>query len=726
MRSPEAIVAIIWERITIDQRFQLFNLSTGSGTHRPAFLPHPRVGRGSLAARQMSYCTNPHCQKPENLDRATVCNNCESNLLLKGRYRVFHTLGQSLGGRTFLAVDEDQPSAPRCVIQQFCATAVTDGSTQLNRTFRGSTSVLDELGKHPQIPKLLASFEVEGCQYLVQEYIPGLNLADRLSEKGVLKEIQIWYLLSELLPVLQLVHDSQLIHQDIKPSNIIHRKTPQTSAALAQKEPLHSWDEQSGLVLVDFAAAIPANRGPLNTVTGSAEYAAPEQIKGKAIKSSDIYSLGVTCIHLLTGMSPFDLFDIKADSWAWRDYLKVPVSGRLGRILDKMVQKEPSKRYGSIEPILKEMKYGPTPIDVIVSKPTWTFAMWGGAAVALLSIVVGSRLPSPPSPAFTSVEPVSSIPKIRFNPPPMQDLSRQASQSGPAVRILADQDKNPVWAVAVTPNGRVVSGNGDGTIHLLHQRDGKILKVFGGHLGPVWSVDVSRDGKTIASGGADGTIKLWNMYSGKLIRTLNAQKDGVFSVVFSPDGQALASVGKDKTLKLWQVEGGAELKTLNGVVDEVSSVAFSPDKETLFAGNTDGTIKMWNWKTGNFQAILTGHVDAVSALAISPDGTILGSGGWDNTVRIWDVRTNHGPQPSGDVTFTGHDDPIQSLAFSPDGETLASGDLTGTIKLWRMDGGETGTLKGHSTLVDLAFNPLDKTLISGSYDDTIKVWRLSP
>lgn len=678
----------------------------------------------------MSYCINPHCQNPQNLDRATVCTSCESNLLLKGRYRVLHTLGQSLGCRTFLAVDEDQPSAPRCVIQQFSGPqqSVTDGSTQLNRTFRGSTSVLDELGKHPQIPKLLASFEVEGCHYLVQEYIPGLNLADRLSEKGVLKEIQIWYLLSELLPVLELIHDSQLIHQDIKPSNIIHRKVPQTSAALAQKEHPHTWDEQSGLVLVDFGAAIPANRGAhkTETVTGSAEYAAPEQIKGQAIKSSDIYSLGVTCIHLLTGMSPFDLFDIKADSWAWRHYLKVPVSARLGRILDKMVQKEPSKRYRSTEAILTDMKYGPTPIDVIASKPTWTLAMWGGAAVALLSIVVGSRLPSPPSPAFTSVEPASSVPKIRFNPPPMKDLSSKASQSRPAVRTLADQDKNPVWAVAVTPKGRVVSGNDDGTIHLLRQRDGKILKVLGGHLGPVWSVAVSRDGRTIASGGADGTIKLWNFYSGQLIRTLDGHKDGVFSVVFSPDGQALASVGKDKTLKLWQVEGGAELKTLNGVVDEVSSVVFSPNEETLFAGNADGTIKMWNWKTGDFQAILTGHVDGVSALAISPDGTILGSGGWDNTVRIWDVRTNHGPQPSGDVTFRGHDDPIQSLAFSPDGETLASGDLTGTIKLWRMEGGEPGTLKGHSTRVDLAFNPQDKTLISGSFDDTIKVWRLSP
>lgn len=657
-------------------------------------------------------------------------------MLLKGRYRVFHTLGQSLSCRTFLAADEDRPSQPRCVIQQFCgASSVTDGPHQLNRTFLGSAERLEELGKHPQIPKLLAFFELEGCQYLVQEYIEGRNLADRLSEKGVLKEIHIWYLLSELLPVLQFVHDNQLIHRDIKPSNIIHRKSPQASPALAVQEHLHSVSGEGGrgLVLVDFGAAIPANSGPLKTETaiGSAEYAAPEQIKGQPIKSSDIYSLGVTCIHLLTGMSPFDLFDIKADSWAWRHYLKVPVSARLGRILDKMVQREPSKRYRSTEAILTDMKYGPAPVDVILSKPKWNLVMWGATTVALLSGVLGIRVPSPAPQAFTSSEPVSSIPEIRFNPPPMQHFRGEASLSGPAVRTLAARDKNPVWGVAVAPNGRViVSGNNDGTIHLLHRRHGKLLKVLAGHLGPVWSVAVSPDGRTIASGGVDGTIKLWNFYSGKLIRTLDGHQDGVFSVVFSPDSHTVASVGKDKTLKLWEVESGAELETLKRVFDEVQSVAFSPDRQTLAIGSSDGKINLWNWQTGELKETLWGHSEAVWSLAISPDGQTLASGSWDKTVKLWDISANNqSRQPNGSLlrTLIGHSDKVKSLAFSPDGDKLASADLSGTIKLWRMGSGEmAGTLKGHSTWVELAFNPQDKTLISGSFDDTIKVWRLSP
>ncbi|MCU0546650.1 MAG: serine/threonine protein kinase [Oscillatoriaceae cyanobacterium Prado104] len=699
----------------------------------------------------MTYCINPHCQNPQNLDRATVCQSCNSNLLLKNRYRVFHTLGQSLACRTFLAVDEDQPSQPRCVIQQFLGLEViTDGQKQLNRTFRCSAKALDELGKHPQIPQLLASFELDGCQYLVQEYIEGRNLTEHLSEKGVCKELHIWFLLGELLPVLQFVHDSGIIHGDIKPANIIHRKPPKTgtdNVCSLQAE------GSRGLALVDFGSAVPANSGPLktDTVSGSAEYAAPEQIKGKAIPSSDIYSLGVTCIHLLTGMSPFDLFDIKAESWAWQDYLKVPVSARLRRILDKMVQREPSKRYRTAEAILQDMKYSPAAVDVILSKPQWTLGAWAGAVVALVSLVLGSRLPSPTVPAFTAQEPVSSIPDIRFDPPPVQEFDGEKfieptlptfegveplqpplpqDFDPAAVQTLAEMDQNPVWAVAVTPNGRVVvSGNNDGTIRLLHKRHGKVLRVLGGHSGPVWSVAVSPNGNVLASGGADGTIKLWNLNSGQLLSYWDGHADGVFSVTFSPDGETLVSVGRDKTVRLWQADTGLELENFQGISGEAESAVFSPDRETLAIGSSDGTIELWNWRTGELKQTLEGHSDSVWSLAISPDGQTLASGSWDKTVKLWHLSANKSAQSNSVLlrTLTGHTDKVKSLAFSPDGDKLASGDLSGTIKLWQANTGEmNGTLKGHSTWVELAFNPQDKTLISGSFDDTIKVWQLSP
>ncbi|HLO51677.1 MAG TPA: serine/threonine-protein kinase [Kamptonema sp.] len=676
----------------------------------------------------MSYCINPNCQNPQNPEYSTTCSSCGGDLLLKNRYRILNILGQNLNGRTFLAIDEDKPSQPRCVIQQFFESELGSGtnkaSAEVNfyspHKFHASAVMLDKLGKHPRIPELLASFEEKGCLYLIQEYISGYSLASELSEHGVFTESSIWQVLNELLPVLQFIHDRNLIHRDIKPENII-RRSPQTLTKGAKGD----------LVLVDFGAATSSNWNGLKSKVkaGSAEYAAPEQIKGTATTNSDLYSLGVTCLHLLTGVSPFDLFDIKADAWAWRHYVKGSLTFRLSRILDKLVQRDPLKRYQSATEVLKDLKAGPQAVD-LVQKPNSVVTAWGGVAIAILSVAIASHLPFPkPQMAFTASKPASSIPDIRFRPPLMDDWASQISKEAAPVRTLAFT-AGPVWSVAVSPNGRaVVTGSTDGAIRLLHLRTGKLLKTLYGHSGAVWSVAVSPNGRLIASGSADNTIKVWNLYTGKLEKTLYGHTAGVFSVAFSPDGKAIASVGKDKTVKLWEVNTGVELETLKGHSAGVQSVAFTPNGQTLATGSNDGTVRLWNWQTGELIHTLRGHSDAVWSVAISPNGQTLASGSWDNTIKLWDLRTGESRTPSGFLlrTLVGHLDKVQSLAFSPDGETLASGDLSGTIKLWQMgSGGLMGTLKGHSSWVEVAFSPKGKTLVSGSFDDTIKVWHLSP
>lgn len=95
---------------------------------------------------------------------------------------------------------------------------------------------------------------------------------------------------------------------------------------------------------------------------GSAEYTAPEQARGKAVFASDLYSLGVTCIHLLTQIPPFELFDSSEDAWVWRDYLSYPVSEALGQILDKLLQNATKRRYQAVEEVLKDLNVEPTPV----------------------------------------------------------------------------------------------------------------------------------------------------------------------------------------------------------------------------------------------------------------------------------------------------------------------------------------------------------------------------
>jgi serine/threonine protein kinase len=314
----------------------------------------------------MSYCLNPRCQKPQNTNDVRFCLTCGSKLLLKDRYRAIKPIGQGGFGRTFLAVDEDKPSKPHCVIKQFYPQAQGTSTVQKAvELFNQEAMRLDELGEHPQIPDLLAYFTQEDRQYLVQEFIDGYNLAQEIAQTGIFSETQIRHLLYDLLPVLQFCHTHHVIHRDIKPENIIRRRSlPGRSTAIAQGNP-------GNLVLVDFGASKVATNENLNktgTSIGSPEYVAPEQIRGKALFASDIYSLGVTCIHLLTGKSPFDLHDIHNDTWIWRQFLTTPLSHELAAILDSMLQTIPARRYQAVDEVLQDLNQW-QPGNVIINNP---------------------------------------------------------------------------------------------------------------------------------------------------------------------------------------------------------------------------------------------------------------------------------------------------------------------------------------------------------------------
>ncbi len=165
---------------------------------------------------------------------------------------------------------------------------------------------------------------------------------------GAFDESQILELLKSLLPVLEFIHSQQVIHRDIKPENIIRRKNNNQYPVRASSSP-------DKIILVDFGAAKYATKTALavtRTVIGSAGYVAFKQAAGKATFASDIYSLGLTCIHLLTQVEPFDLFDVSESDWVWRDYLKSSVSDEVGEILDKMIVGSTKKRFKNVGEIL--------------------------------------------------------------------------------------------------------------------------------------------------------------------------------------------------------------------------------------------------------------------------------------------------------------------------------------------------------------------------------------
>ncbi|MGL5131735.1 MAG: protein kinase domain-containing protein, partial [Planktothrix sp.] len=512
---------------------------------------------------------------------------------------------------------------------------------------------------------------------------------EELEQEGVFSELQIWALLSAILPILESIHHKNRVHGDIKPENIIRRPVSHPNSPIKKQ-----------LVLVDFAG--------VNPLKGSAEYISPEQLQGEVSPKNDLYSLGVTCLHLLTQMSPFDLWNIKTNSWVWKDYLKTPISQRLTRILNRLIERDPTKRYVSAVEVIQDLKSGPIPVKLPqVSQHQWTLTALGGAALAILSLFLSSRLPQPVSQLSSEpVEPIYQIPDISVSPP--ETFTPILPQPSPAMRTLV-QNIGPVWSVAVSPDGEfVVYGNTDGSIRIIDAETGGLINTLLGHSQPVGTLAISDDGRTLVSGSGDQTILVWDLWNGRQKKMLYGHQGWVYAVAISPDGKQVASVGRDQTIRLWDMSTGKTVRTLPGHGTEVQSLAFSADNQTLVSGGSSGIVDLWNWHTGQLLRTFKAHSEAIWSVAISPDGQSLATGSWDHSIKLWDLKALESEYFSNTPAqiLLGHGDKVQSVAFSPDGQTLASGDFAGTVKLWQVEnGGLMGTFKGHRAWVNVAFNP---------------------
>ncbi|BAZ15565.1 pentapeptide repeat-containing serine/threonine kinase [Calothrix sp. NIES-4071] len=299
----------------------------------------------------MSYCLNPTCPNPDNPAYSERCQSCGSRLLLRDRYRVLSSLGQGGFGATFIALDEFLPGEPTCVIKQLRPSGTAPHVLQMARElFEREAVTLGRIGNHPQVPRLLDFFEDREQFYLVQEYISGATLQQEVKTQGVFSEAGVKQFLSEVLPLLQYIHEQKVIHRDIKPANLIRRA------------------QDSRLVLIDFGAvknqvsqtaALQSGQTALTAYAiGTPGFAPPEQMAMRPVYSSDIYALGVTCIYLLTGKSPKDLdYNPTTGEMMWEHL--VQISPHLSDVLRKMLDVSVRNRYQSSPDVLRALEMEP-------------------------------------------------------------------------------------------------------------------------------------------------------------------------------------------------------------------------------------------------------------------------------------------------------------------------------------------------------------------------------
>ncbi|BAY08036.1 serine/threonine-protein kinase [Calothrix sp. NIES-2098] len=672
-----------------------------------------------------SYCLNPSCHQPINPHDTHFCQGCGTKLipLLRNRYRIIQPLGGGGFGRTFLAEDEDKLKE-HCVVKQLAPQLQgTNALHKATELFHEEARRLQQLGEHPQIPTLYAYFHEDRYLYLVQQFIQGQSLRQELIQQGTFSEAKIWELLSELLPVLNFVHENQVIHRDIKPDNIM-RRSP------------HSKPTGGNLVLIDFGVAkqLTANSAEhTGTSIGSYGYAPLEQMKyGFAYPASDLFSLGVTCFSLLTGIQPSHLYMEAGYGWvgSWREHLKSTISAQLEQVLDKLLQKEIEQRYQSANAVLKDvpnqlqlttaiqdrvvqpkvsqmsLTASTTISKVIHPKIRFPYQLLMGGAILLVGLGGYVNWQTLPLTGHTG-----EVNSLAFSPIPPYP----ASQGKTNVANL------PLPQVAIGQGEILASASDDNTVKIWNLKQKHVVRTFKANSGWVYTVAISPDGQTAIAGYQDKTIKLWNLNTGEEIRTLKGHQGLVNSVAISRDGQIVVSGSYDKTIKIWDFHTGKEIRTLKGHTGEVLSVAISPDGEKIASASADRTIKIWQLKTGKEIYTIRGHSLDVNALAISPNGQILVSASDDKTIKLWNLNTGKNIR-----TFEGHTADVNAIAFTSNGEYIATGSDDKTVKVWRLNTGEViRTFKGHSAEVyAVAFSPDGKTLVSGSKDKTIKIWQV--
>ncbi|HVT19343.1 MAG TPA: NB-ARC domain-containing protein [Thermoanaerobaculia bacterium] len=287
--------------------------------------------------------------------------------------------------------------------------------------------------------------------------------------------------------------------------------------------------------------------------------------------------------------------------------------------------------------------------------------------------------------------------------------------SGQTIKTLTGHSAG-VIAVAALPGGRVVSASEDYTLRVWDLASGQTVKILEGALGRVNALTVLSDGRVV-SASDDRTLRVWDFASGQTVKILEGHSDQVGAVAVLSDGHVV-SASHDRTLRVWDLASGQTVKILEGHSNWINAVAVLPDGRVVSASH-DRTLRAWDLVSGQTVKILEGHSSWVNAVAVLPDGRVV-SGSLDRTLRVWDLASGQTVK-----ILEGHSDWVRAVAVLPDGRVVSASE-DDTLRVWDLASGQTvETLEGHSDLVRAVAVLPDGRVVSGSEDGTLRVCDLA-
>jgi serine/threonine protein kinase len=673
--------------------------------------------------------------------------------LLLGQYALLEPLGEGGMGQVFKAkhVRMERIVALKVIRKERLENP--DAVRRFEREIQAAAKL-----SHPNVVLAFDADRVGNTHFFAMEYVEGKDLGHILKESGRLPVQQACAYMRQAGLGLQHAHERGMVHRDIKPSNLLVSGSVvsgQRTRTRLHDSPLTTHQVK----ILDMGLArlqLPVDDGTaatsltqMGSVIGTVDYLAPEQALNphEVDIRADLYSLGCTFYHALTGDVPFTGSTAMEKIFQHRDQEPRPlqlvnpeVPAPVADVVARLMAKRRDDRYQTpadfvraLEDALQvrngeaapKMPSGeaptaaePAPFDSAATHEVFAsllaadnslpaaphargrqsqlrrrLLLWGvggGAALVASLLIFLFLLSRTTRPGATRRPPDEEAPGLNAALAAFRPLLAKAENP----KTNADELRQALLDFRVqfpgTPQAR---------------RAGEL---FGTLPSPLDKMELEKN----------VVLDRFPNKPKELVAVLGRPKprqDGpVYAVAVNPDGRLIATGGQDTHVHLWSGATGKEQDALAGHAGPVTSLAFSPDGKLLASASHDGTVRLWDVATNAEKSVLRGHERMVLAVAFAPDGKTLASASQDQTVRVWDsVRGQER------LTLKGHTGSVCCVAFSPDGKRLASGGEDQTLRLWNL--GTPGTAfvyEGHKSWVyAAAFSPDGQLLVSGGGGD---------
>ncbi|RRR78089.1 MAG: zinc-ribbon domain-containing protein [Candidatus Viridilinea halotolerans] len=273
----------------------------------------------------------PQCHK-QNVPHARFCQYCGHDMILNNdapsderRYVITRVVKQ--GGQGAVYEGRDQAGRVYAIKEMLDRFNEARERAEALARFHAEAQLLQGFN-HPSIPRVYSYFRDEGRHYLTMDFIYGDDLQELVERHGRLPEAQVLTWADQICAVLTYLHGKGLIYRDMKPSNVMI--------------------ERSGgaIKLVDFGITTLFRGNERDSQVGTPGYAPPEQYQGLVTPQSDIYALGATLHHLLTGRDPTEQLPFSFPS---AQQLEPSLSRRTNDALERALQKVPQNRFATME-----------------------------------------------------------------------------------------------------------------------------------------------------------------------------------------------------------------------------------------------------------------------------------------------------------------------------------------------------------------------------------------